>query len=263
MKLKIVLIQVIQIMCLTGIAAENEIKVAPSAFLMSESIDEESSLSVNCHGLPPYKTIKCSFEQVRARKEEQKDEGKKLREKINGDQREQEKAISELKKSICSNATKSWDSMIEEQSAFSKGKKEILESGATFVKEFCSCVDKTNLPVINNHLKCLNNFFDWSHKYSEKTCIISSNSFSLEFIREGKKRWVNRGSKEGLCNINSVRTLEAIDEKYENWKYTQIKTGADDSKICNANNLNKPYVFSKKPSFETKMNCEVIKFDVF
>lgn len=263
MKLKLLLIQVLQAVCVTGFAAEIEMKVAPYTFLMSESVDEESSLPINCHGLPPYKTIKCAFEQVRVRKEDKRDEGKKLREKINSDKKEQDKAISELKKSMCSNATKSWDSMIEEQSAFSKGKKETLESGAAFVREFCSCIDKTNLPVINNHLKCLNNFFDWSQKYSENTCIVSSNSFTLEFIREGKKRWVNRGNKEGLCNIDSVRTIEAIDDKFENWKYTQIKTGSDDSEICKTNNLNKPYVFSKKPSTETKMNCEVIKFDAF
>lgn len=262
MKYKLLLILISLSASLSGFSTEKDLKAAPYAGLMAENSDEESYLSFNCNGTPPYHKIKCTIEQVRARKEK-KEERIRLREKINSDKMEQEKIISEFKKSMCSNGTKSWDSMIEEQSVFSKGKREALESYATFVKGFCSCVDKPNLPVINNHLKCLNDFFDLTTEYMNKTCIVSSNSFSLEFSREGKKRWVNRGNKEGLCNIDSVRTIEATDENFENWKYTQIKIGADESKICNINNLNKPYVFSKKPSFETKMSCEVIKFDVF
>ncbi len=83
-----------------------------------------------------------------------------------------------------------------------------------------------------------------------------------------QKKWISNPGPQGLCNVVTVKTLEAPGEGYTLWKFTQVTVSVDvDTKrnnlgdqICGGIELNKPVIYSWDIPTDLIIDCQCIKY---
>ncbi len=216
-------------------------------FVYMPSVSENSALSMDCEGAPPFQTIECSFTYVDVSVPAEAEVQKKLQE----DKQPSAADLAKFRKSFCAMVDKGK----LRQDTMTPGQRAELERSLRASKDLCSCSSDACL------LQALRN---WSAE-DLRTCHVFAQTYRLTFTRAGPNRWVSTTGPEGLCASVQVATLERpANHKYDfEWTYTLVRSTVDTSvQSCRplAAELNKPSVWKWDASRETLLPCKRFSF---
>jgi len=235
-----------------GTVGGQQSEVAPYFFYLP-SQDDNSALSMECHGTPPFNSMSCRFTQVTVSRP------------ASGDAKSQQEAIAELdsmpwdklralRDDMCGNLnapkTREWRLIPRQGSAKAAGQARAL----AMIRPICGCRDAA----------CVRAQFSAYLALERETCKVWVNTFDVDFKRASReRRWVSNSEPEGLCNVVTAIVIEqeAGDKAGVKWTYTQTRLAADTtSPLCKAFELNVPAVNSWKALGTISLDCKSIEF---
>lgn len=234
------------ILALNSYAADN----LPYGYMHSNK--EDSTLSVKCaSGNDPSK-IHCLFVQMSVRRKSTQEIEKSTK---GLDTSKDDELVTILKSCKKMNQTvKDLEALMKEAGP---AKREKLSNDKQWLFDLCHCERKKGDK--KEIVACVRNLLQEKIEEEKKTCVISNNSFNLEFTKANDNKWVSNPGPMGICKVANVGILER-DSKDSLWTYSQTRISADrSSKVCMELEINVPTVFSWKASNESKMDCQVIK----
>jgi hypothetical protein len=98
-----------------------------------------------------------------------------------------------------------------------------------------------------------------------RTCEVFVQTFSLEFRKIGRRKWLSNPNPGSLCKI--VKIYEFTEnETHDLWEMTETRvTAGSTDGICKdvSKELNKPTLWSWTHPKEFELSCDFIEFDVF
>jgi len=216
-------------------------------------------IKMECEGQPPnYIDIDCQFTQVsvfkktpaelaEAKKQRQKDYDKMTPKDFN----DTKNSFKNIKKELTKERQALLNSMTPEKKLYSK----------RFVDSFEAMSSAKNKEEL---IKMMED----NYALDDKCCEIRIHTWKNQFKRISQLKWLSNPGPEGLCNVVRVFTLEANDDNYLLWKYTEVAVSVDvdkkrndlGDKICGEIELNKPAVYSWDIPTDFVGDCECIKY---
>lgn len=207
---------------------------------------ENSSLSMDCTGSPPYETIDCTFTYALVSAP---------------DDAKVKKAITEAAALTGTDFTKFRQAVcpkmqdVARRTGLTPGQKAAEDEVRDMLGAMCRCSDEHCFVAVMTKYTELN----------ERTCHVYSDTFRKTLRRTGLNRWVATSGPDGMCANVEVSTLErAPDAKYGfEWTYTWVRASADTSQeLCKplAVDLNKPHVYRWDAPREFVASCHRLTF---
>ncbi len=246
----------------SAIPIKNEPTSAP-AFLNLGSLENNSSLSMECVGNPPFINIHCTFTQLTIRKDSEKEINETVSSMDEALKNEKESKIKEAIERACVDLNSDWVKKLL-SGAKTEAKKKSLEQDKKLAEEICACNNGPHIPLLNNKKECFRKAYLNSIRRDASKCKISVNTFEKEFKKVGSRKWMSDVRPSGLCDFVNSFIIEH-DKTYPNlWTYTQVRLSADkDTEFCRGFTLNEPQVYSWSIPADLTMSCENIDFVIF
>jgi phosphatidate phosphatase PAH1 len=105
-------------------------------------------------------------------------------------------------------------------------------------------------------------------EFENKCCTVHINTWKNEFRRISQFKWLSNPGPRGFCNVVKVATLEAQEDSYALWKFTEVTVSVDvdkkrDNMIdkwCGGIELNKPVTYSWNIPTSFIADCQCIKY---
>jgi len=228
-------------------------KFAPQFHYMA-STSENTALSMECEGQPPFDVIECAFTQTMITVPRESDIQKKLTEARSASAAD----VAKLRKGMCPEISKA--DVSNNPSNATVAQKASANEATSAMKVACQCVD--DRCFINEMMK----FFE----LDAYTCHVYADTFRKTMRKAGKNRWVESSGPNGLCSVVQVATLE-LDPKVQKesavpieWVYSWVTSSADASAsvFCKsfASEINVPHVFKWDVSRELVVPCRQFRF---
>lgn len=228
-----------------AVSYSEDIKVAPH-FYYYGCEGQNSVLSMQCNGDPPFNEITCDFTQIMLRKMDEKERRIREEDAVDSAYKMKTEDIRKLKKDLPS-----------------KHDMEKIIAETNLTNEQRAALNKY-LSIASLNIKThedLKKFVLKQIEHEFRTCKINHFDFQATFKRISKNKWLSNPGPQGLCNVVTVITLENNPEHSGLWKYSQVKASADtNNKLCEGIELNRPFTCSYQVSSEYCFDCDTISF---
>lgn len=235
-----------------------QMTTAPRFFALGK-VNGNDVLKMECDGqAPSFSNLNCEFTQVLITKKSQtelSEERKKRKleyDKITvKDFNDAKVSFKKMRGEVTKERQALLDSMTPEKQSYSK-------KLTTMVESIDACKTKNDLIRI----------LDEMDEFDNKCCNVRIYNWKDQFQRISHFKWILNPGPEGLCNVVRIRTLEANDDHYLLWKYSEVTVSVDvdkkrndlGDKICGAIELNKPVVYSWDIPTDFIPECSCIKY---
>ena len=238
------------LLLLLGVAGRVEAKdlASPPHFYYLANQHENSALSMDCEGDPPYLSIRCHFTQVVVSRQKQAPPSQKDIAEFLAEPWEK---VRKLRDDMCTTVGRgpAADSL---PPAPGSAKAAARTHYLSVVKPMCACSDA---PCVWRVMQSIVN---------EQTCTVWANTFDLSFSRApGERKWISDSKPEGLCNVVTIAVIE-LDPKDTSevlWTYTQTRLTADKtSSLCQHLEIGVPLVNSWRAAGSSLLDCKFVTF---
>ncbi len=212
-------------------------------FFMIANEKENSALSMECEGEPPFATIDCAFTQVTVHAPDAQQLAT-ARAKYVKDIAADPRLKDGDRKEACEIASGS----------VADGPEARVAAGLHMVgrmQAICACKDDACAQAALVDL-----MMD-----SERTCKVYTHTFDLVLSRvRGERKWISTPAPSGLCSSVNATVIEG-DETGLKWTFTQTRITADtSSELCKGLKVNDPAIYSWKTSGLAWLGCDLVDF---
>jgi hypothetical protein len=222
--------------------------LSPPSFLYLPSQNDNSALSMDCDGQPPFSTLHCSFTQVTVSRSSQTEEKRQsfVKDLSSAPWTELQKTLAEMCPKLDGRAPEML--MPDPGSAKAASRAELISRA----RPLCACKDVTCARA---------EFATFFGGLERDQCAVWTNAFERDFTRApGERKWVSNPGPQGLCNVVDVVVIES-DESGWLWTYTQTRVTLDRSnKLCESKEPNLKMVYSSHAVDTGFAKCSSIKF---
>ncbi len=218
----------------------------PPSFIKVYSKDGREYLQGDCHA-KSLTVITCDFMSVRLTPPDI--------EKITAEEKEIEKTLLASEKEKATPSEKA-EKLIDKKTILALKEKLNSQKVGPKTKEYLQkLIDSFSANDIKGTM-------DIMMEHEKHTCEIFLQTFSLEFNKIGKGKWLNNPGPSGICQIVKVYELTSDSNYLWNLNETRVSAGDTESTFCKGieDELNKPAIWSWRNSGEYELQCDFIKY---